>query len=108
MSSTAFGVIAAVVLLASFVLRGEKKIRLVNLIGCVFLVLFGIKLHPVDNADFAAARIIIILLGVATILVHCVQFWHYWQESRSAKAVAKAEARAAEAEAKISAEPTDE
>ena len=34
MNVTAFGVVAAVILLASFVLRGEKKIRIVNLVGC--------------------------------------------------------------------------
>ena len=101
MSVTAFGVVAAVIILASFVLRGEKKIRLVNLIGCVFLVLFAINLHPEGNANFASARIILLLLGVATVFVHCVQFWHMWKESKSEKAVARAEARAAKAEAKV-------
>lgn len=101
MSVTAFGVVAAVILLASFVLRGEKKIRMVNLVGCVFLVLFAINLHPEGNANFASARIILLLLGVATVFVHCVHFWHDWKESRSKKEVAKAEARAAKAEAKV-------
>ena len=101
MSVTAFGVVAAVILLASFVLRGEKKIRMVNLVGCVFLVLFAINLHPDGNANFASARIILLLLGVATIFVHGVHFWHDWKEMRSKKEVAKAEARAAKAEAKV-------
>lgn len=101
MSVTAFGVLAAVILLASFVLRGEKKIRMVNLVGCVFLVLFAINLHPEGNANFAVARIILLLLGVATVFVHCVHFWHDWKESRSKKEVAKAEARATKAEAKV-------
>ena len=101
MSVTAFGVVAAVILLASFVLRGETKIRLVNLVGCVFLVLFAINLHPEGNATFASARIILLLLGVATVAVHCVQLWHSWKESRSKKAVAKAEERAAKAEARV-------
>lgn len=101
MSVTAFGVVAAVILLASFVLRGEKKIRMVNLVGCVFLVLFAINLHPEGNANFAVARIILLLLGVATVFVHCVHFWHDWKESRSKKEVAKAEARATKAEAKV-------
>ncbi len=101
MSVTAFGVLAAVILLASFVLRGEKKIRMVNLVGCVFLVLFTINLHPEGNANFAVARIILLLLGVATVFVHCVHFWHDWKESRSKKEVAKAEARATKAEAKV-------
>ena len=101
MSVTAFGVVAAVILLASCVLRGEKKIRLVNLVGCVFLVLFAINLHPEGNANFASARIILLLMGVATTFVHCVHFWHDWKESRAKKEVAKAEARAAKAEAKV-------
>ena len=101
MSVTAFGVLAAVILLASFVLRGEKKIRLVNLVGCVFLLLVAIILHPEGNANFAVASIILLLLGVATVFVHCVHFWHDWKESRSKKEVAKAEARATKAEAKV-------
>lgn len=88
MSANALGVIAAVVLLASFVLRGEKKIRAVNLVGCVFLILWGAKMSP--------ANIILVLLGVATILIHCVQFWNMFKEARGRRAVAKAEARAAE------------
>lgn len=92
MSATVFGVIAAFILFASFALRGEKKIRLVNLVGCVFLALYGVKME--------GHNLILILLGSATAILHCVQFWSMWKESKSAKAVAKAEARAAEAEAK--------
>ena len=50
MNVTAFGVVAAVILLASFVLRGEKKIRIVNLVGCVFLAIYAIKLYPETNS----------------------------------------------------------
>ena len=101
MSVTAFGVVAAIIILASFVLRGEKKIRMVNFVGCIFLVLFAVKLHPEGNATFASARIILLLLGVATAFVHGVHLWHDWKESKSKKAIAKAEARAAKAEAKV-------
>ena len=101
MSVTAFGVVAAVILLASFVLRGEMKIRIVNMVGCIFLVLFAMNLHPDGNADFASARIILLLLGVATLFVHGVHFWHDWKESRAKKEVARAEARAAKAEALV-------
>ena len=97
MNVTAFGVVAAVILLASFVLRGEKKIRIVNLVGCVFLAIYAIKLYPETNS----ASIILLLLGVATVFVHGVHLWHDWKESRSQKKVAKAEARAAKAEAKV-------
>lgn len=92
MSATLLGVIAAFILFASFALRGEKKIRLVNLVGCVFLALYGVKME--------GHNMILILLGAATAILHCVQFWSMWKENQSAKAVAKAEARAAEAESK--------
>ena len=113
MSATAFGVIAAVIILASYVLRGETKIRIVNLVGNVFLVLFAINLHHDGNATFASARIILLLLGVAAVFVHVIHLWNGWKEKKSKKAVANAEARAAQAEAKIdeqlniSAKPTD-
>ena len=97
MNVTAFGVVAAVILLASFVLRGEKKIRIINMVGCVFLAIYAIKLYPECNS----ASIILLLLGVATAFVHGVHLWHDWKESRSQKKVAKAEARAAKAEAKV-------
>lgn len=93
MSANVFGILAALIILASFVLRGEKKIRLVNLVGCVFLVLYGVKHEPVD--------LILIFLGAIAVLIHCAQFWAMWKEAKSAKAVAKAEARAAEAENKM-------
>ncbi len=100
MSVNALGVIAAVVLLASFVLRGEKKIRLVNLVGCVFLVLWAAQSKP--------ANLILIFMGVAIILVHLIHFWHMMKEAKTERAlakaqdqVAKAQAKAAEAEARI-------
>ncbi|MBQ0159868.1 MAG: hypothetical protein KBT28_04505 [Bacteroidales bacterium] len=93
MSATAIGVVAVVIILASFVLRGEKKIRLVNLVGSIFLVVYAIKLSPVNLPLF--------FLGVGTVLVHGIQFWWMYKESKSARALAQAEARAEAAEAKI-------
>ena len=98
MGTTAFGIIAAIVLLASFVLKGEKKIRIVNLIGCVFLVLFAINL---GEDDLIVAKVILILLGVATVLIHGVHFWHSFKQAKAERNLAKAENRAAEAEKKI-------
>lgn len=97
MSPTVLGVLAALIVMASFALRGEKKIRFVNLVGCVFLALYGASLKPVN--------LILVLMGAATAVVHCVQFWSMYKESRAAKAVAKAEARAEKAEGKA---PKDE
>jgi len=93
MSANALGVIAAVILLASFVLRGEKKIRLVNLVGCVFLILWAIKSNPTNY--------ILVFMGVAIILVHIIQFWHMMKEAKSKRELAKAEAKVADAEAKV-------
>lgn len=100
MSATVYGVIAALIIFVSFALRGEKKIRLVNLVGCVFLVLYG--------ATMEKPNIILLLLGAATAVMHCVQFWAMWKEAKSAKAVAKAEARAAEVESRSNAEENKE
>ena len=93
MSTDIIGFIGALSILASFALRGEKKIRLTSLVGYVFLAWYGFKCNP--------HNFILIFLGVAAVLINCVQFWNMWKESRSAKAVAKAEARAAEAEEKL-------
>ena len=92
MSANALGVIAAVILLASFVLRGEKNIRLVNLVGCVFLVLWAVRSNPTN--------FILVFMGIAIILVHLVQFWHMIKEAKSKRELAKAEAKVADAEAK--------
>ncbi len=92
MSANALGVIAAIVLLVSFILRGEKKIRLVNLIGCVFLILWAVKSTPTNY--------ILVFMGAAIILVHCAQFWQMMKEAKSKRDLAKAEAKAADAEAK--------
>lgn len=100
MSANVIGIIAVVILLASFALRGEKKIRLVSIVGYAFLAWFGAKNSPHD--------FILIFLGVAAVLINCVQFWNMWKESKSAKAVAKAEARAAEAEDKLKKGNNDE
>ena len=90
-NSTVFGLIAAILILVSFVLRGEKKIRLVNLVGSVFLAIYGV-MKP---------DILIIFLSVAVVLVHCVQFWSMYKEARAKRALEKAEARANDAENKL-------
>lgn len=93
MNPTVMGTIAAIIILASFVLRGEKKIRLVNLIGFVFLAIYSVTK---EETDF-----ILLFLSVAVVLVHGVQFWSMFKEARTARALAKAEARADEAEMQL-------
>ncbi len=91
MSPDIVGTIAAIVIFASFVLRGETQIRLVNLVGSVLFVWYG---YSIGNHLF-------MFMSVAIILVHCYQIWYRIKESRSAKKIAKAEQRAANAEAKV-------
>lgn len=100
MDSTVFGLIAAILILVSFVLRGEKKIRLVNLIGSVFFAIYGITKEKPDY--------LIIFLSVAVVLVHCVQFWSMYKESRAKRALEKAEARAQVAENKLKEQENEE
>lgn len=88
------GLIAAVIIFASFVLKGETKIRIVNLIGSVVFVAYG----------FMISNFVLAFMGIAIVLVHCVHFWHRMKERKAAKALSKAEDRAMQAEAKVDAQ----
>lgn len=39
------GVIASVIVLISFVMNGEKKIRIINIIGALLFVIYGILIN---------------------------------------------------------------
>jgi hypothetical protein len=39
------GTIASIFVLISFLMKGEKKIRLVNIIGALLFVIYGIKIN---------------------------------------------------------------
>lgn len=90
------GYIATGITLFSFVLRGEKKIRAVNLVGALFFVVYGFMKEGM--LPFA-------LLNAGIVAVHIWQFWRMAKEAKAEKALAKAEARAAEAEAKLDGKP---
>ena len=45
MSWEIVGTLASLIVLISFVLEGEKKIRIVNIIGCVFFIVYGFKVQ---------------------------------------------------------------
>lgn len=91
MAPEVVGTIAAIVILASFVLRGEMKIRLLNAVGFVFFVWYS----------FMISNFVMAFMGVAVVLVHCVQVWHMIKESRAKRALNREKERAAMAEAKV-------
>ncbi|MBR3725432.1 MAG: hypothetical protein IKN11_08620 [Bacteroidales bacterium] len=91
MAPEVVGTIAAIVILVSFVLRGEMKIRLLNMVGFVFFVWYS----------FMISNFVLGFMGVAVVLVHCVQVWHMIKESRTKRALEKEKERAATAEAKV-------
>lgn len=39
------GVIASVIVLISFVMNGEKKIRIINIIGAILFIVYGILIN---------------------------------------------------------------
>lgn len=90
------GYIATGITLFSFVLRGEKKIRAVNLVGALFFVVYGFMKEGM--LPFA-------LLNAGIVAVHIWQFWRMAKDAKAEKALARAEARAAEAEAKLGGKP---
>ena len=91
MNISILGYLATVIVLISFILRGEIKIRIVNLIGAIVFVIYGIMLPDLP----------VVLLNGCLIAVHIWQFWRMRKESKTAKALAEAETRVAEAEAKL-------
>lgn len=95
---TIIGYIATTITLFSFVLRGEKKIRIVNLIGALTFVVYG----------FMKGDVPIALLNIGIVAVHIWQFWRMAKEAKAEKTLAKAEARAAKAEAKLDGKPVPE
>lgn len=95
---TLLGYLATAITLFSFVLRGEKKIRIVNLIGALVFVVYG----------FLKGDIPIALLNIGIVAVHIWTFWRMAKDAKAEKALAKAEARAAEAEAKLEGRPLPE
>lgn len=60
------GYAASVFLIISFLLKDQKKLRLVNLIGCVFFVIYGFLLGN-------AWPIII-----PNAIIACTQIYHLW------------------------------
>ena len=45
MNYEVIGVCASVIVLISFLLKGEEKIRIVNLIGAILFVIYGLLIH---------------------------------------------------------------
>lgn len=45
MNYEVIGVCASIIVLISFLLKGEEKIRIVNLIGAILFVIYGLLIH---------------------------------------------------------------
>ena len=45
MSLEVLGTIASVIVLMSFLMKGEKKIRLINILGALMFVVYGISIN---------------------------------------------------------------
>ncbi len=57
------GVLASALVLVSFLMKGERKIRFINIVGCVIFVIYGIMISSVS----------VTLMNVALTLVHIVK-----------------------------------
>lgn len=64
------GILASCFVLASFVLRGEKKIRLVNIIGATAFVVYGALINSIS----------VWLLNGILILVHIYYLIKDWKK----------------------------
>ena len=42
------GLVATLFTLLSFLVKGEAKIRIINAIGCVFFVIYGLLIHALS------------------------------------------------------------
>lgn len=58
-----FGILAGTLVLISFLMKGERQIRFINIIGCVIFVVYGIMINSVS----------VVLLNVGLTLVHIVK-----------------------------------
>lgn len=45
MNYEVIGVCASLIVLISFLLKGEEKIRIVNLVGAILFVIYGLLIH---------------------------------------------------------------
>lgn len=58
-----FGILAGVLVLISFLMKGEKKIRIINIFGASIFIFYGILLNSVS----------VTLLNIGLVLVHIVK-----------------------------------
>lgn len=58
-----FGILAGVLVLVSFLMKGEMKIRIINIFGASIFIVYGVLLGSVS----------VTLLNVGLVLVHIVK-----------------------------------
>ncbi|MDY0209881.1 MAG: YgjV family protein [Acholeplasma sp.] len=55
-----FGILAGALVLVSFLMKGERKIRLVNIVGAAIFIVYGILVSSIS----------VTLLNVGLVIVH--------------------------------------
>lgn len=58
-----FGILAGVLVLVSFLMKGEMKIRIINIFGASIFIVYGVLLDSVS----------VTLLNIGLVLVHIVK-----------------------------------
>lgn len=58
-----FGILAGVLVLVSFLMKGEMKIRIINIFGASIFIVYGVLLGSVS----------VTLLNIGLVLVHIVK-----------------------------------
>ncbi len=53
------GIIATIFILISFLMKGERKIRSINIFGALIFVIYGILIKSISNVILNSALIII-------------------------------------------------
>lgn len=56
----ALGILSSVLVLISFTFKEQKKIRIINMIGCIMFVIYGILIKSLS----------IVFLNLCTFIVH--------------------------------------
>lgn len=59
------GTLGSIVVLISFLMVGERKIRIINIIGALIFVVYGILIHAFSVA----------FLNSALVIIHCVKLF---------------------------------
>lgn len=63
------GLLAGILILISFLMRGEIKIRMVNIFGAILFVIYGILIESIS----------VLFVNAALVLIQGVKIIQYWR-----------------------------